>query len=296
MDRRTLETALLAALAVAAIAAGAATLPTATDVGAGGGGGAPVAGSGGGGLLPTPSEQRGPLVELPDLRPLAMVLLLLVVIATVVYVVLFRRELVRMLVGLAGLVLLLAVLFWLASLVDLDPAGLPAPGGFLFGEPAGSAGEPTRTTSPLVVLLAVLLVGGGVLALLVQFGTIEPPGRRPDEDAPSEEATAVGEAAGRAADRIEAAADLDNEIYRAWREMTALLDVAAPDSSTPGEFAATAVGAGMDREDVAELTRLFEDVRYGGDEPTAAAEERSIAILRRIEATYAPDDERGADG
>lgn len=295
MDRRNVETALLAALAIAAIAAGAATLPTATDSGTGSGGGAPVAGSGEGGFIPTPSESRAPLVDLPDLRLLAAAMLVLFVVATVAYVVLFRQELLRALAGLAGLFLLFAVLFWLASFVDLDPTGLSAPGGSLFGEPSGSAGEGTPATQPLVALLVVVLIAGGVVALLVRSGTFDPPGETRDDAAPSEEAAAVGEAAGRAADRIEETADLDNEIYRAWREMTALLEVSSPASSTPGEFAAAAVEAGMDREDVTELTRLFEDVRYGGDEPTAAAEERSLSILRRIEATYAPDDDGGAE-
>jgi hypothetical protein len=97
-------------------------------------------------------------------------------------------------------------------------------------------------------------------------------------------------AAGRAADRIEDTDDVDNEIYRAWVEMTAHLDVPHPESSTPGEFAVAAVDAGVDREDVRELTDLFERVRYGHTAATNERENRALDALRRIEAQYGGDD------
>jgi hypothetical protein len=43
----------------------------------------------------------------------------------------------------------------------------------------------------------------------------------------------------------------------------------------------------MDRGDVAELTRLFETIRYGGATPTEERERRAVEALRRIESTYA---------
>jgi len=98
--------------------------------------------------------------------------------------------------------------------------------------------------------------------------------------------SAVADAAGRAADRLDAADDLENAVYRSWHEMTAHLDVERPDASTPAEFADAAVDAGMDRDDVAELTRLFEAVRYGDAPATAERAERATAALRRIERTY----------
>jgi hypothetical protein len=68
--------------------------------------------------------------------------------------------------------------------------------------------------------------------------------------------------------------------------MTAQLDVEGPESTTPREFQAAAVEAGMGPEDVRELTHLFEDVRYGGYSPTADREQRALAVLRRIEEKY----------
>lgn len=97
----------------------------------------------------------------------------------------------------------------------------------------------------------------------------------------------LGETAGAAADRIADRGDADNEVYRAWREMTEYIDVDRPATSTPREFAAAATAAGMDADDVTELTDLFEEVRYGGFPPTEEAEQRAVDALRRIEDSYA---------
>jgi len=64
--------------------------------------------------------------------------------------------------------------------------------------------------------------------------------------------------------------------------MTAALDVADPETATPGEFADAARTAGLDPDAVADLTTVFEAVRYG-DEPAANHEDRALAALRRIE-------------
>ena len=89
-------------------------------------------------------------------------------------------------------------------------------------------------------------------------------------------------------DRIDAGGSVDpgNEVYRAWREMTASLDVESPETTTPREFQRAAVEAGMAREDVSVLTSLFESVRYSGLDPTEETERRAVETLRRIEASY----------
>ncbi|WP_436922926.1 DUF4129 domain-containing protein [Halosimplex amylolyticum] len=102
-------------------------------------------------------------------------------------------------------------------------------------------------------------------------------------------------AAGRAADRIEEHnADVDNAVYRAWVEMTDLLDVDEPEMYTPGEFADTAISLGMAEDDVSELTRLFNEVRYGGRD-AADREDQALDILRSIESAYSGDDQTGGD-
>lgn len=119
-----------------------------------------------------------------------------------------------------------------------------------------------------------------------------------DEEAETEQADVadLAAAAGEAADRLEKHdADVDNEVYRAWWEMTSLLNVPDPETSTPGEFAGAAVEAGMDEAEVGQLTTLFEEVRYGRRDPEAR-EERAIEIFREIESKYGDAGSEGDDG
>jgi hypothetical protein len=150
----------------------------------------------------------------------------------------------------------------------------------------------------VVAVLAILAIAavGAVLVTREDGDEDDPFAALEDGDAEqeAEELVDVDEfaaAAGRAADRIEDTDDVDNEIYRAWVEMTTYLDVPHPESSTPGEFVVAAVDAGIDREDVSELTDLFERVRYGHTTATSEREARALDALRRIEAQYGGEDE-----
>ncbi|WP_267641028.1 DUF4129 domain-containing protein [Haloarchaeobius amylolyticus] len=164
-----------------------------------------------------------------------------------------------------------------------------------------SEGDPPRPTPPSatdgggswLAGLAVLGVLGLLAAGLVLGRTRDPdqslePADVDEDDEPEETRAAVAEAAGTAADRL-ATGDrpVDNVVYRAWHDLTARLaaedagaDAAA--AMTPGEFAAAAVAAGMDPDAVAELTAVFETVRYGDADPTTYAD-RAQAALRALE-------------
>ena len=158
------------------------------------------------------------------------------------------------------------------------------------GAPGGGSG--TTLTDPSFLLLAGL---GVALLAAVALLFVSSSGDDPEKDEtfaepdPTRDVQAVGRAAGEAADRIETSTDVDNEVFRAWREMTDHLDVPNPESSTPAEFAAAAVEAGMAREDVDRLTSMFEEVRYGGESPTEEREQQALEALRRIEREYAGD-------
>jgi len=162
-------------------------------------------------------------------------------------------------------------------------------GGGTGGEAASDSPRSGTEATPLlfgIVGLAMVLLAAAVyrysgtdVDIALEEGTDE-------TDEPSS-VQAVGQAAGRAADRLEAESDLENAIYRAWREMTDALDVAQPRTTTPEEFAEIAIEAGMSDEDVRELTRVFEEVRYGNRQPTPEREQRSQEALRRIQRTYA---------
>ncbi|WEL16620.1 Uncharacterized protein SVXHr_0439 [Halorhabdus sp. SVX81] len=219
-------------------------------------------------------------------------------------------------------VLALVVLALGAAAATLDSGQLPtdtpsnASGPALTPDPSGGPPEaPERTpvspadslsipwwTPPLPAVLGglALALGGTLVFLFVRTGT----GDSIDVEEPATPAAepdlqAVGEAAGDAADRIESRTDVDNEVYRAWHEMVRHLPVSEPETTTPEEFEAAAVAAGMRPDDVAELTRLFAEVRYGERDPDGR-EERAVAALRRIETAHADgtsgDPSGGANG
>ena len=167
----------------------------------------------------------------------------------------------------------------------------------------GPGGDPLITNLPAEAVLGVfgvVLVGTAAALYRASGGdTISDIDERDPEadDADPFTPRDLAAAAGRAADRLEAHnADVDNEVYRAWWEMTSMLDVADPDTATPGEFADAAVDAGMGPDDVAELTRLFEEVRYGRRDPDSR-EKVALSVFRSIEHAYGErtDDSAGAD-
>lgn len=306
------RSAAVAVLAVLAIGAAAATLPSAVPVegsgGASGGGGDAGGGFLGqpGGLLGLDTENRGrggasptslPCVPLlNDPRFLAAVAAVALVGAALTY----RR---------GGPLLPIALLGGIAPIAVVVHAALTAcseAGSFAGGLPSrvrrnasaavgltGSGGGGGGTATPLPAESTALLAALGLAlvaaaALLVRATGDDDPGQPSTADESGHaSAAAIGRAAGRAADRIERDAPADNAVYRAWREMAGHLEVADPATSTPAEFADAAVEAGMAPGDVDELTALFEDVRYGGRDPTEDREERAVDALRRIEAEYA---------
>ena len=170
--------------------------------------------------------------------------------------------------------------------------------GFLGGQGSGGGsglgGAVARLSAPQIAasLLLFLAVGAALVAVVASRGDEEDEEDDwtvPDRDVDHEveyDLDRIGAAAGAAADRIDADADVSNEVFRAWREMTRHLRVDRPAASTPAEFADAAVDAGMDPEDVGELTGLFEAVRYGGETATDERARRARAALRRIERTY----------
>lgn len=147
------------------------------------------------------------------------------------------------------------------------------------------------------LLYAILLLNVAVLIVLVTWYwyRLPPPAPgRPGGDGSDEpsgqDLAAIGGEAGEIADRIEAGMeDLDNLVYEAWHEMARRVPVRDPSTCTTGEFAEAATAAGMQPDHVDELTQLFDEVRYG-DAPAAEREDRAVAVLRRIESSYAAEE------
>jgi hypothetical protein len=319
VDRERALPLVVALLAVVALGVAAATLDSTVvpESGSGFGGGSGDGGGPGPGSreltdTPYPADRNGSYVVasdncLPFLRePPALLTGLL--LFSGLFVAAYRSTKSR-LAGFAvcGAIGLPAGLLWaaLAFCGSRNPTPTPTPTatpneaatngtGGAEGGSGGLGGGAEALSSPsllvaLFVVVALLVVV--VAALSAGSGRGSASEEPPDEELPDEEpAEAVGRLAGSAADRIDAAdADAENEVYRAWTRMTAALDVESPETTTPREFQRTAVEAGMDRSDVAELTELFESVRYGGLEPTDEQEGRAVETLRRIESDYGGD-------
>lgn len=153
---------------------------------------------------------------------------------------------------------------------------------------AGGGGE--VVTSPPVLLFGVLLLGILLFFLFIR-GSGDDEYDEPPEEAEDEPLDDIADVAGDAADRIESQSDLENAVFRAWRDMTAHLDIASPETTTPAEFATAARDAGMQAQHVDTLTDLFREVRYGGQPVTEERERRALDALRDIEAAYGEDDE-----
>ena len=198
-----------------------------------------------------------------------------------------------LLVSVAVLILLVAVghLLEPPQKEESDMTQTPGPDPTTPGPPtSGSNTGPLSTTSILVVL-GVLLAGGALVVTRFSRGV---PEETPAEGRADDDSAAVAEAAGRAADELDETT-LSNAVFRAWQEMTDTLDVENPETTTPAEFEDIAVEAGLDREDVATLTDLFREVRYGDAPATTEREERARTVLRHIEDSYAESDAT-ADG
>jgi hypothetical protein len=293
----------LALLCVLALAFAAATLPDPNASPGAAGNGSDDAG-----LIPDrePPEPANFLVDIPQIvRDVVLAALIVGLLAAVVVLVYDPYETLSMVAKVvliaAAVIAVMAVLAYILQLLTGDVASGGGGPGLESGETGGGLGGGGGgiPTADLLVAIggvaAVLLVAivvtylygdrrriGGPRSALEGIGTS---GR----GVPS----AIGRVAGRAADRIErdVGAPVENEVFRAWREMTERLDAPSPRSSTPGEFAQAAIEAGLDPADVSELTDLFREVRYGGADPTSEREERAAAVLRRIEREYAGDDD-----
>jgi len=181
-----------------------------------------------------------------------------------------------------------------STLADQDQDGSVAD---TVGDAAGQ-GVVSPEVSPVVVAAVFGVALVAVAAVLYRASgdqTVTATEEEPEEAVEEPDVADLAAAAGTAADRLEEHnADVDNEVYRAWWEMTSLLDAPDPETSTPGEFARAAVDLGLAESDVNRLTTVFEEVRYG-ERDAESREERAIEAFRNIEAAYSEADETGGE-
>ncbi|SDK62137.1 DUF4129 domain-containing protein [Natronorubrum texcoconense] len=86
----------------------------------------------------------------------------------------------------------------------------------------------------------------------------------------------------RSSEFVDSSVPVDNDVYRVWQTLTEAVDKRSDETATPGDVRTVALERGFDPGTVEELTRLFEDHRYGGREPTADRERRARELLDRL--------------
>ena len=296
----------VALVCIVGLALAAATVSTPTGAPSGEG---PGSGSGG---ADEPDRESEPASEpggggLPDILLYAGAVIFALTALTALYLLAKTLNLRTIVVAAVAIAIIIVVgSLLLSAILELDvdssaeregePTETSEPGGGEGGD-GGGGRTPVETPTQDSDIPIALLGAFGVFALLLVVAIYRYSGTDVDIDTRSvsdvEETTtdsvqAVGEAAGRAAERLEDDAETtENTIYRAWREMTDALEVDRPRTTTPEEFADVAIDAGMAPDDVRELTWLFEEVRYGDVAVTDEREQRAREALRRIQETYA---------
>lgn len=306
MDRRRtweIGLAILAVLAVLLVAIAAAPLFSADQ-----GGERPPTHQ-----RPTPNESSPQLDRLLGF-PVRLVVTGIVAVGVLAVALQFASDpwgTLEQLLGVGAGIALFAGAVWVALSLVQSPSrrGQPPPGSTTTPTPTprGSVGFGDGTSDPALlpaeaVAIVVLVTGilGAAAVLVWRSDAIRSAIGLADDTGSSEpdaELRAVGRVAGNAADRAEAASTpraADNAIYRAWSRMVALLDVPDPRSDTPRQFAAAAIEAGMNPDDVTVLTRTFEEIRYGDAPLTERRREEALAAFGRIETSHG-DDAGGAD-
>lgn len=298
-NRRTLEGILVAVIGILAIALAATILPSTQSTGVGlEGDGSEEAGEGGSLIVIEEPPAHSFTIEFHLLEEFVLILSGLALLVVLVYALINKKEIFAYLVaGSMSLTIVWLLLNFLSAVFDLfdflsrDESGNR---GIFGGDGNGGdrfIGTSDATQFPSIWLLIFGLLLLGTVLVIVKSADERPSpinGDNPDEGTVLD--AAVSRVAGRAADRMEAGSDVENEVYRAWVDMTELLEVSSPETTTPREFELAAIDAGLSPEEVGELTRLFEDVRYGGYSANDEREQWAVRVFRRIETTYTNGD------
>nr|WP_254282858.1 DUF4129 domain-containing protein [Halomicroarcula limicola] len=128
------------------------------------------------------------------------------------------------------------------------------------------------------------LTGGGLLASL--RGGIDRPAFLERDDPTSEDLRATTETSADAETPDEPSPPT---IQEAWQRLTAVIPVANPAATTPGEYARKAVDIGLPEGPVQRLTDLFRAVQYGG---RSASTTRTEAARDALSSIFEGGDER----
>ena len=198
-----------------------------------------------------------------------------------------RQRLIRDLILLGSLFIFLIIFDWInRNLVSQSPAS-PLDDFQPFIQPNASGpivefvGEPPDWLLLFASFgLAVLLTAAFVVAVWFLRQHRQPEPIRPMEK--------LARRAGQAAEAIRAGSNFKDTVIRCYAEMVQILHeergIQRETSMTPLEFEQFLIEKGLPREPVRDLTRLFEQVRYGNRRTGIHEEQQAIASLNEIAA------------
>ena len=196
----------------------------------------------------------------------------------------FRKQVLR---GIVSLVVFMALAYMLAlglAQRSRDGGEGPMPGGLSLTGPSSSlpASEFDAEPPRWLVLAASLGVALLLATLLVRAGRFV--WRRLYH--PPDPAERLARQAKSALDSLRIGVDLENVVVRCYVEMARILNeqrgIERQRHMTAREFESRLVEAGFPGEPVRQLTRLFEQVRYGAKALGAHEERQAVACLTAI--------------
>jgi hypothetical protein len=219
-------------------------------------------------------------------------ILAIVLVALFAVYLIFSADAKKRLLTVLGLLACVAVLYWVSQANPQQPvqvqqtqtpiAATPEPGPALPGDPAPQAVELDFHPPGWLVWLgaiALALLTAGAAAGIAWF--VWSQGQR--QATPLEQ---LAEKAEWALGALEAGADLEDTIMRCYFEMGEILKrergIVRQEAMTPREFERGLRGSGLPQEAVAQLTRLFEEVRYGTGIPREQEERQAMTCLATI--------------
>lgn len=215
-----------------------------------------------------------------------IILFWLMLIFSIIYAIIdrkFRRELIRMFIGIALLVVILPKIAQsmtqFAAPVQTAEGANPALDANAFPTPPPFVQEPPAWVFVLANGLLFVVLFGGIYFVWRRF--------RPQPDAQS----VIVREVKRALSGLEAGGDLRDVVTTCYAQMCQGLQesrrVQRKQAMTPREFEDHLARAGIASAHITQLTRLFESVRYGARTTTQTMEHEAAQCLQAILQDYA---------
>ncbi len=249
-------------------------------------------------LLPGKPFPWGLLSGRPEITPLpplgggsALIAILRVVMVMLFFISLIyaiftkegRRRFVRLIIQIALFMLLMSYMLerqaaFVETPAETTTAFSPLEEVALEPPPEFIPGDMRDLTNTLSVVMAVVLTG----IILVTLYALWRRNRVTKDDALEKLAREAQDAL----DTIQAGGNLKNAVIRCYVEMSRVIsekrNIQRGVTMTTREFEEHLFRAGLPQAPIQQLTRLFEDARYGDRDPGPAEEQRAVACLSAI--------------